>query len=284
MSNEEIFTEIMNQRSASEVPPENLWHYTDVRGALGIIENQSLWATSFQHLNDPHEFRYGLDLVTNEIRNFAWQFIAKQTDLIKAVADFIDSEAPNPKLHFYITSLSEAFDLRSQWINYANNGGGLSLGFNAKDLPTGEFIRIYKVIYDRASQISQIQKLLQEFDASVIQIINANGPLLAPQIRNFVLCLWQSSYLLSTRFKHQQWAPEQEWRLVVFEQDANLKFRTRGVDIVPFTTINLQSGLKSLVQLQLGPGLSDKDENAMRVLKNTKGLRCSILRSFATIV
>jgi hypothetical protein len=32
-----------------------LYHYTDVAGVCGILQNQSLWATHYQNLNDESE-------------------------------------------------------------------------------------------------------------------------------------------------------------------------------------------------------------------------------------
>ncbi len=35
--------------------PKNLYHYTDKLGLEGILENQTLWATNYQFLNDASE-------------------------------------------------------------------------------------------------------------------------------------------------------------------------------------------------------------------------------------
>jgi hypothetical protein len=37
-----------------------IWHYTDVAGALAIIESGKLWFTERAHLNDTLELRHGL--------------------------------------------------------------------------------------------------------------------------------------------------------------------------------------------------------------------------------
>jgi len=43
--------------------PENLYHYTDSNGALGIINTQNIWATHYSFLNDYNEFEYAKDLI-----------------------------------------------------------------------------------------------------------------------------------------------------------------------------------------------------------------------------
>jgi hypothetical protein len=37
-----------------------IFHYTDVKGALGIMQTGRLWFTGRAHLNDPVEIEYGL--------------------------------------------------------------------------------------------------------------------------------------------------------------------------------------------------------------------------------
>ena len=42
-----------------------LYHYTNIYGALGIINSQTLWATHYGFLNDPEERSYGFRLLDN---------------------------------------------------------------------------------------------------------------------------------------------------------------------------------------------------------------------------
>ncbi len=50
---------------------QNLWHYTDSAGAIGILSTNSLWATSLAHLNDSSELEYGLQVVVDELEKRA---------------------------------------------------------------------------------------------------------------------------------------------------------------------------------------------------------------------
>ena len=57
-----------------------LYHYTDANGLEGIIKNQQIWFTHYQHLNDPTEVTYGMEVasrVINEIGNKYARFLAK---------------------------------------------------------------------------------------------------------------------------------------------------------------------------------------------------------------
>jgi len=46
-------------KSLAEVHPE-LFHYTNAKGLIGIIESQSIWATHYAYLNDSEEIRHFL--------------------------------------------------------------------------------------------------------------------------------------------------------------------------------------------------------------------------------
>ncbi|MER0171630.1 MAG: hypothetical protein DU489_13715 [Nitrosomonas sp.] len=46
-------------KSLAEVHPE-LFHYTNAKGLMGIIESQSIWATHYAYVNDSEEIRHFL--------------------------------------------------------------------------------------------------------------------------------------------------------------------------------------------------------------------------------
>lgn len=45
--------------------PEILYHYTDAKGLLGILNSKQIWATSYRFMNDAREFEYGFDLISD---------------------------------------------------------------------------------------------------------------------------------------------------------------------------------------------------------------------------
>jgi hypothetical protein len=48
--------------------PTLLYHYTDARGLLGIIESHAIWATHLHYLNDAQEFAYAADLADQVLK------------------------------------------------------------------------------------------------------------------------------------------------------------------------------------------------------------------------
>lgn len=49
--------------------PESLYHYTDAAGLLGILDNNSLYATHVAYLNDSQELAYGMQMAVENWRN-----------------------------------------------------------------------------------------------------------------------------------------------------------------------------------------------------------------------
>ena len=43
---------------SGEVEYKILYHYTNVKGLMGILDSQCLWATDFRYTNDLSEIRY----------------------------------------------------------------------------------------------------------------------------------------------------------------------------------------------------------------------------------
>src|ERR1017187_4880845 len=45
------------QQTEDQAEPELLYHYTDEKGLIGILESQNLWASHYRFLNDYEEGR-----------------------------------------------------------------------------------------------------------------------------------------------------------------------------------------------------------------------------------
>ena len=51
----------------NEEPPDTLYHYTNLEGLMGIIQDKAIWATHTQYLNDTKEYTLALGLIRDEI-------------------------------------------------------------------------------------------------------------------------------------------------------------------------------------------------------------------------
>ena len=183
-----------------------LYHYTNAAGFHGILQNNRVWATSYEFLNDPSEHVYGHKIVKTVLENL----IAKTNNPI--LLDLYNFRfnppiiASNEERRYYIFSLVEDKDSAHHWKEYGNNFNGFAIEFeinsNYKEMVThteGSFPhKLFKVIYDIDEQIKITENILLAMarsgkDAFSIDYITE------------YLCI---------KFKDSIYSPEKEWRIV----------------------------------------------------------------------
>ena len=99
----------------------NLFHYTDLAGLKGILENHDLWLTHSRYCNDHEEMTHGYSVAKaalDELRKGG----AVASTYLDMIAAFL--QAPEG---VYICCFCEQDNLLSQWRNYAANGTGVSI-------------------------------------------------------------------------------------------------------------------------------------------------------------
>jgi hypothetical protein len=131
-----------------EADQEVLYHYTDARGLLGIVQSRQLWASNAAFLNDSTEVTYIREVlaevaeefrdehaVTADIREYAASAFAgtdrfSATEGRTASVISILEGAPTMAsgvLDVYVSCFCAYGDLLSQWRGYPSSGGGYAL-------------------------------------------------------------------------------------------------------------------------------------------------------------
>lgn len=62
---------LLDERLKNELLPQTLFHYTDSKGLLGILDRNCLCATSARYLNESSEYSYGLKRNANALKEAA---------------------------------------------------------------------------------------------------------------------------------------------------------------------------------------------------------------------
>jgi Protein of unknown function (DUF2971) len=142
--------------------PEDLYHYTDGGGLLGILNDCTLWATHAAYLNDAQETTYGLDNVLKELKKLGleptippelsgdelwppqiqkqgWLGAVGRWITVKILIAAVETLAKD-RIAFlqqyagpFVTCLSEERDRLSQWRGYSGDGG-YAIRFDANAL------------------------------------------------------------------------------------------------------------------------------------------------------
>ena len=141
-----------NESTADQAEPELLYHYTDQKGLLGILESSCLWASHLQYLNDKSEGQIIAQLLLDELNQRVTIGHGEPRSGLVTLAQLmgIPITAPEGKIQcsdeevfsqgfgvsswvtaqdVFVTSFSEQGDLLSQWRAYSGETGGYSIGF-----------------------------------------------------------------------------------------------------------------------------------------------------------
>jgi hypothetical protein len=257
-----------------------IYHYTNVSGALGILQTGHLWFAERAHLNDPVEIRYGVN-IAREL--FERAVNNRGIGVPKDIASHLQGEF-NLGLAiygFWIASFSFDDDDLSQWRSYADEGRGVCLGFSTDRLDMSEFTKSvpgdptclrFPVNYSNASLRKRMQThvdrgldLLERLNLSARDSYKPHGQALLYE-RDSLRAMNNGIYLNSFLSKHAAYSHEREYRLLVsglretISRCSHHRLRERKGEIVGYLDLPIpnwkQPGL--LASVRLGPAASDE--------------------------
>lgn len=265
--------QVLTHLSGGDRPPI-LYHFTPVSGFLSILKDQCLWATDARYFNDSSELQFigevaaevGIDLLSKATSSAARVVVAWVTG--GAVASGTYGHLPT-RLRFardvFVASLSESWQVLSQWRAYAADGAGYAIGFeggfdwrikSTESDSDQARARLVKVIYDRGEQKELIRPLLENVVAALNRCsesseeiehatFSASGSLAWALERLAVVC------------KNPGFREEKEWRLVASNPfvHGNIHFRTGRFGLTPYVQLCGQKRLP-LKEVAIGPRIS----------------------------
>ena len=187
----------------------SLYHYTNLEGLKGILENHDLWLTHARYSNDEREITLGLNIAAGAVTSLQQQpaTAASRAYLaqLKALLD------PNQSADVYICCFCDEGDRLSQWRAYGGDGNGVTLEINPREFapftgyrPTG-VLSLWKVHYDRNKQLALMRDAVEwTFQRYGKRMTPVEAAQVARRIIDFFV----------PTFKDDGFAEEQEWRLI----------------------------------------------------------------------
>jgi hypothetical protein len=257
----------------------NLYHYCPNAAFLSIVSTRTIWVSEFSLSNDLLEGKWIRKIVSDccderKLVIFDRDALLRQLDGIISflgAAGFCMSEEP---------------DILSQWRGYADDGCGVSIGFNQnyfEQLGTVKMDRsdtfnasLKKVQYDVEKQkkildadLEKIFELVSEGALTTPSLLSMETPEQQTQrekdFRNLTLATFALFPHLYT-FKNPAFREENEWRLISLvthgsKQSDDLTWELSRMDfralkdrIVPYRSINLERLDEApIVDVVLGP-------------------------------
>lgn len=243
--------------------PQILYHYCSVETFYKIITSKSLWLTDSFSTNDYMENRW-INKTINELSSIYINDNNRQQFENVILQYNINNYIP------FIACFSEDGDKLSQWRAYANDGCGISIGFNTSyfdikhHLPSTmavfneNSIGLHEVYYETDIQESIVKNFLS--------YISTSDQLSSNQILEIAVKLKQYSYI----FKNPAFFEEQEWRIIhtplifgnkednttqVIGGISDCKYMAKSNDIVPYFLLSFakQKDVMPISEIILGP-------------------------------
>ena len=230
-----------------------IYHYTGLKGLIGIIEHREIWATSVRFLNDTGEATFGLrrlqHLVTEDIkgRDDSYGYLRTFADLI--------SRMPWTQEPF-VTCFCREDDLLSQWRGYGRLGYAIGFDREAFAALHGGAARgfaLREMIYSKKDQAALVHSAIDELLSRIVTPPLTGAQ--SDQIAEWYAPLSVALFKLLPLFKHKAFREEHEVRSESWHTDEDLCFRETVLGPTPYiiTKIDDSQGRSTVRTVRVGP-------------------------------
>jgi hypothetical protein len=279
----------------SERPVAPLYHYTSPAGLLGIIETKSLWASGIQYLNDTAEYKHMALILQDLLKRRLEKEQGPWNDLYRLL---LRGESVYLDKTVFVSSLSEAKDLLSQWRAYCPTGGGFSIGFDHKLImrqAKKQNFCLLKCEYDATNQKAICDELISDGCRAADEAVTTYSKSAAPHKYGKksiqTVGLWHRIIEPSIRFapalKNPSFQEEREWRLVrnPFDTpDSQVRFRPSKYAVIPYREFSLADKNRPLhfEEIIIGPNPDPiQARKSVEYLLEAKGVRCKRISDYS---
>lgn len=254
-----------------------IYHYCNVDGFYNIIKDSTIWLCDVSKSNDYQECVLCKDRINEAIE----EIMSKDKKNLDAWRWGINNGLElNREIFTYCACFSEDCDQLSQWRGYANNGQGLSIGFDKKllvELGKSDPYRIKfaPIIYDKREQ-----------DKYVDSIVRDNLKTVEYKGIGHVAIELNTNYNLKFPFiKNSSFMEENEWRIAVNSRPglhsalklsddftfSEVKFHVANEKLISYIEMNFSRVKNELIkEIWIGPK-SEVTENDVLNFLNTSG-------------
>ena len=210
--------------------PRVLYHYCSLSTFKSILDNKSIWLSDIRRSNDSLELQWIMGQCQDYILR-AWVDYVRavqnqrgagiitsdhfeQFDKLYNLAKAYDADDDTKN---WVFCLSEKSDDLGQWRGYADDGKGISIGFNSAVLKRinhiGDTIRTTSVDF-KFSQVHYSQKEIKAFFDNTVGLSKITVDSAPDDVINYIKRAVGLSYIVSPLYKSDKFKDEKEWRIV----------------------------------------------------------------------
>ena len=208
--------------------PSVIYHYAKTESAKAIIKSGVFWMADYREVNDGTEFQHGREIFEETLQKHP--LLSKhhlQERLIPIIAEGMELyHRPN----IYISSFSTVGDLKSQWVEYADNCKGCAIGYDAntisREITNGMIVAVGEsgglaaqvfiapTVYEDSLKKSRISECLDVWLPPIVEAFEEK--LLFGPVRLALLAGFSGGmYRAIATLKHPSCFEEREVRIVV---------------------------------------------------------------------
>src|SRR5579863_1256649 len=129
-----------------EQPPDGLplFHYTSMKGLLGILESKTLYATDVHFFSDASEIKRTAMLLRDAVRRVRPSDESTKR-LHHQLIDWLAHRLTELGHAIFAVSFTANGNLLSQWRSYCDPGKGVSIGFMSERLREAAAAQSYRI-------------------------------------------------------------------------------------------------------------------------------------------
>lgn len=198
-------------------PPSTLYHYTTLRGFMGIVQQRKIWATDARFLGDSSELQ---DLGSEIIRQVSQEikYDAPQRQIFEQLRVWLADRIKSGPFVF-VASFTPNGNLLSQWRGYSGLGKGVSLGFETADLAASvrsQSYRIARCIYSAQQKRKIAARVIDAFVVNALERGEAPATQAHPtqSFHHSFHELEEYLFTVAALMKNGSFEEEEEWRIV----------------------------------------------------------------------
>lgn len=258
---------------------EGLYHYTDLNALISIISEHDLWLTNSMFSNDDNEIKHGYSIAHGVVQKRIKQNQnGFKTGYYKRVEELLNK----PSHGVYFCCFCEEGNRLSQWRGYAENGTGVSIGFNStgftrftgSDMPPEKIglMRLWQVYYKDSEKREIVEAALD-----LIPEIHMHEP--EDSIAEHTAA---AIHFFLPTFKNKDFEEESERRLIFTPSKSCIvppKYRYRKQMLVPYYSLkSLMVAQNSVIdklpvtKVMVGPGIrKDINKESIEMLLHNNG-------------
>ncbi|EOL9140488.1 DUF2971 domain-containing protein [Enterobacter hormaechei] len=237
----------------------SIFHYTDLNGFKGIVENNTLWATNIYHLNDSREYHHGVKCVLNALDYLENDYI--DPSMKGTLESMMDHFMRNQGAYIFSTSFCLISDQLSQWRGYGNKQG-VCIEFDENELH-GVFKHLnYQIQRGDVFYTKEGSTLEARNEINAFLSLNYFSQQFDKDRFKRDVYLHNIMRGLIPFFKHDGFEEEKEYRFIYtpISEIPDVHFRISGDRLIPYIKPTVLEGLKlPIKKVIIGPSKSPED-------------------------